>query len=336
MSVELVPYAPALRREVARFLTELGSGELPRCQRYIDWLYHERPGRARACLAVHDGSVIGMRGALGQAWQRGERRGVLWSASDTMLKNGESVSLDVALTARLFESFGRTPPPFVDLGAAEEAAPARSKQGWRGLGSWMVAQRRLTPRPALNPRGEVFAILDGHSQSGMPRRISCSIEPKARAMARMVARVTDGAFIRPVRDASYYTWRYRNPLSQYRFLFLDQAPLQGFLVLQSSERGGARRVNVIEWEGATTFGKALLLEAAMGWGNFDGLSVWSSSFSCEDERILSKLGFDLGLSEGAPPIPNRHIFVRPGRADFRLECRDRSRWQMPGAICERF
>jgi hypothetical protein len=118
-------------------------------------------------------------------------------------------------------------------------------------------------------------------------------------MARLVARLEYDGRLRQVRDASYFAWRFQNPLCAYRFLYCGDTELGGYLVLGKPPFAG---VSIVDWEASDFAARNELLCAAMDWGNFDRLTIWSATLSPNVRKLLETRGFEPDLKIG--PVIN--------------------------------
>jgi hypothetical protein len=110
-------------------------------------------------------------------------------------------------------------------------------------------------------------------------------------MADLVRWLGHDGRVRQVRDERYLAWRFQNPLHEYRFLFRDGDGLEGYLVLQAYRMDRSRGVNIVDWEGTTSQIRADLLQAAIEWGAFDNLTIWTATLSDEVLGLLSAAAF---------------------------------------------
>jgi len=112
-------------------------------------------------------------------------------------------------------------------------------------------------------------------------------------MAALIERLPWDGRIRHVRDAAYLAWRFRNPMREYRFVFWDDAGLQGYLVLQRSLSDGAdpELVSVADWEAAEDHVAAALLRAALDRGRFARVQAWSAGIAPTRQAMLDAQGF---------------------------------------------
>jgi hypothetical protein len=140
--------------------------------------------------------------------------------------------------------------------------------------------------------------------------VELGIETACRSaeMAGLASEVSRDGRIRHVRDAEWFAWRYRNPLSHYRFVYAWRERsessggrrLAGFAVLQGHRRRKPGRMHVADWEaeGPAVFG--ILLEAALRAGGFEEVTLWATSLADGARRRLAELGF--GFVKPAPSL----------------------------------
>ncbi len=60
-------------------------------------------------------------------------------------------------------------------------------------------------------------------------------EPRPDAMSELVVRLGHDGRIRHIRNREFFAWRFRNPLGIYRFLYLGDSQLDGYLVLKCAD-----------------------------------------------------------------------------------------------------
>ena len=127
-------------------------------------------------------------------------------------------------------------------------------------------------------------------------------------MADLVARLGTDGRIRHLRDGTYFAWRYRNPKWQYRFLFCEKNGLLGYLVL--GVETGKWYVRILDWEATDTEVRQNLLDAALSWGMFTHVSVWTVSKSEETKTLLKTHDFE---GKAGPPSlaePRNTVLMR--------------------------
>jgi hypothetical protein len=84
-----------------------------------------------------------------------------------------------------------------------------------------------------------FKRLD-HADNPFATRTGPAVEidvcPRPKAMAALIDRIGHDGRLRHVRDEQYFDWRFRDPLREYRFLYMGKDALDGYLVLIKRDR----------------------------------------------------------------------------------------------------
>jgi hypothetical protein len=206
-------------------------------------------------------------------------------------------------------------PYLFSLSASTTTQMVSLRTGFRSAGSPEVANRRTTKRLVSDRLRRwllrlplVWRLANGGSgaahfrdldrdspleRRNMSGQVSVQREPRPGAMADLVARIGTDGRIRQVRDEAYFAWRFRDPLSVYRFVFWADLRLEGYLVLQAPARRPARLVNIVDWEASDARVREELLRAALRWGGFDALATWSRSLPADARALLQRNGFRL-------------------------------------------
>ncbi|MGH7799582.1 MAG: GNAT family N-acetyltransferase [Thermodesulfobacteriota bacterium] len=152
----------------------------------------------------------------------------------------------------------------------------------------------LTFLHSANKRADPFSYLDRNyslCRSEDSPHISLEQNPRPEAMAELVERIGSDGCIRHVKDKQYFSWRFQNPLSLYRFLFWEDTRLEGYLVLRTSLYENIGLVGTVDWEATSLQILSALLEAAIRWGSFTDLRIWLTTLSDEMESLLRNTGF---------------------------------------------
>jgi len=184
---------------------------------------------------------------------------------------------------------------------------------------WRYADKLLdrnwgeTPVPLHGPH---------HSHEKRPRKIGSSIavEQRVRAgeMADLISKIEYDGRIRHVRDKDYLSWRFRNPLHRYLFLYWEEKDLEGYLVLQQrvSEFSWSKgRVNIVDWEATSPHVRAGLLRAAIHLSPFVDLNIWTATLGAETKNLLREVGFQPVHKGAGVDQEQRRLLVRSVRAD---------------------
>ena len=211
---------------------------------------------------------------------------------------------------------------------ALQTARWRSKQGttYRLLHRYIS---RLSVLSSGKNRGPFYSL----DRNGVLHRgegdshVNVERNPRLEVMAELVERIGNDGRIRHVRDQQYFAWRFQSPLSAYRFLYWQGARLEGYLVLRTSvypHRFG-EGVSIVDWEATNLQIRADLLQAAVLWGNFSQLTIWSETLPVEVKRVLQGTGFELSndaksLGYSYRAGANRTgVLVRPVREEMLRE-----------------
>ena len=334
MTYELVSYRPDLKGQIARLQRHLWSGDETLNAAYFEWKYERNPYLPvpTVSLALAEGAVVGMRGMFGSCWEVGagserfvvpcgddlviapehRQRGLFGRLMDATVAEVAaqkhavtfSLSAGVAATAGSLGRGWRSAASVRDVvrgAAAPTSLPpqlARRVRSWPGM--------RFLARAASKARRAPFARLDSTARrTPAGGGVWCPSEPPADAMSDLVRRRGHDGRLRHVRDAAYLAWKLANPLHDYRVLLAGDDRLDGYLVLQAYRVATTTRVNVVDWEGDDPGVRRALLEAAIDWGRFGALGMWSMSLPEDGKALLVELGF------GAVP---RHPLLPQGTA----------------------
>ena len=148
----------------------------------------------------------------------------------------------------------------------------------------MAAAAESNPFQTLDRRGADGSL-------GAKGRITVSSEAKPEAMAALLDQLDGARPIRQRRDSDYFAWRLAKPLSTYRFLFWEDATLEGFLILQTARFADFLEHRIPDLRGTSPAVKRDLLYAVRDRGGLDDLVVWTSSLPEEDRALFGSAGF---------------------------------------------
>jgi hypothetical protein len=188
------------------------------------------------------------------------------------------------------------------------------RSGWRGVGPYdLLVRDRVAGRSC--------------GEDSFDSKVEVSDRPRPGEMAALVGECDSPNLIRPHRDATFFDWRYRNPLSRYRFLFSGNGRLDGFMVLQKRlfrERPGMR---IVDWQCRDPRTFSLLLEAAIARIDTERLSIWSATLPGDIRALLESAGFrPAGEASGPGGQYSGPLVLMLGDAA------DQPRWRL-GASC---
>jgi hypothetical protein len=189
---------------------------------------------------------------------------------------------------------------------------------------WRFSDGRFFASAAQrSPFRHLDALQSGRGPGkGLP--ITLARRPQVDAMVELVERLGHDGRVRYVRDREYLSWRFQNPISEYRFLYWQESRLEGYLVLsrRASDLGGWDRVYIADLEASDMRVRSELLAAAIRWGRFPELVTWTASLSDEECRLLGSQGFapvdPEDTSRGCPCILLRPLRNDRPDTDWRL------------------
>ena len=170
-------------------------------------------------------------------------------------------------------------------------------------------------RRAAGTRPAFVKLDDNADRYKINPRLTLSKTARPQAMAELARRIGYDGRIRHVRDEQYFSWRFQNPLAEYRFLFWDQNHLDGYLVLCGKvyPPNNDELVYIVDWDAINGDIWFHLFQAAMQWGNFNYISIWTAALSKDLKRLLRNAGFVFMDKTGSATrdIRGENIFVKP-------------------------
>jgi hypothetical protein len=155
-------------------------------------------------------------------------------------------------------------------------------------------------------------------------------------MAELIARIGSDGRMRHVRDAQYFGWRFRNPRSIYRFLFWEGTQLEGYLVLRTPVHAVRKVVSIVDWEATNGHAREDLLRAAIRWGGFAQVDIWSATHAGEVKILLERTGFrrvnePKGVAQPHPAVLIRAVSDQMQGSQWRVADRwllDLTNWDL--------
>lgn len=332
MAYDIIPYRPDLKTQVADLQRHLWCGDRALNTAYLEWKYERNPyfETPRIYLAVHEGRVVGMRGMFGSCWEIGaeSERVCLACADDFVIAppHRRHGLVGRIMAAALDDLAARGHRYALSLSAAAVTLAESLAGGWRAVGpvleerryrlaaaSWRTRlARRLGQLPYLWRWASVVSGRRGPgrwspfqrfnraaARSAAAGAVWSATEPPVGLMAQLVRRLGHDGRARHVRDEPYLSWRFANPLHEYRFLLAGTERLTGYLVLQAHRLNPVSSVHIVDWEAETTDARRALLEAALEWGQFVDLRTWVVSLPAAVRDLLREKGF---VPAGGSPL----------------------------------
>ena len=134
-------------------------------------------------------------------------------------------------------------------------------------------------------------------------RVTICDTARPKQMSALAASTKLRGSIHEVRDRSYFAWRFSNPLSGYRFLYLargNDEGLDGYAVLQAHGPQHDTSLNLVDWEASTPEALSALLKTV---GEVTG-----------EQRVATwPVDQPANLARFAQPLLQNHPQLRAGR-----------------------
>ena len=318
---QIVRYQPSFKSAVAQFQTRLWSPDAELNLRYLEWKYESNPyaDEPDIYLAFHHDELVGMRGFYASQWETGvpARQWPVLVADDLLIREDHrNLGLVTRIMKTAYADLRDSKSRFLfNLSGGKLTVLGSLTMGWRSIGMlrpmglrssgyalrravglrlgrlpylWRYANGRVVfgraerrPFDRLDRARTPFATKAGPV-------VEIDARPRPVAMAALIERIGHDGRVRHVRDAAYFDWRFGNPLCEYRFLYVGENDLDGYLVLKRSIAGlgPAPRVSIVDLEAISDGVRAALLEAAVNAGAFSEIAVWTGT---ADIRLVQQL-----------------------------------------------
>ncbi len=368
---EFRPYQPSDREQVIALQRHLWGTDPRRNAAYFAWKYEENPYAKDIAihLALRDGEVVAMRGMMGALWHPGAQqppRPVLCACDlvASPLHRGRNLVRPLMNCAiedlrrrghdRLF-SFSASPFTFLSsirsgwrlvapyrplrwqTRRSASAERLRARIGGRPF-LWRYADRRI-PLLERDP-AHCFARLESRlarrgGHDGADLVVAQAPRPEAMAeIARRNARGHDR--VRHAKDETYARWRYRNPQSDYCFVFAGESTPTGYLVLRTAHAGRGADAAIVDWDADDPAVLRRMLAAVQRTEAFDSITVWSATLPATVSTTLAGLGFReidatrgiRGFTPGLLVRTLRDVAEDGSEAAFAGACADADRWDL--------
>jgi GNAT superfamily N-acetyltransferase len=326
----VVPYAAEHKAAVAELQRHLWSPDVRLNADYLEWKYHQNPYLREPLLylAFHGDQLVGMRGVFATRWEAGDPPQYFTLAYPDDLVTDPAhrgrglhrLIMEFALNDLAKRGFRYA----VNLSASRITAQLSRHMGWRSAGGVAPIHRRTLRKRMVDDLADrvrrakffwrwadsvaalclpsddrAFDRLDvqfqAETKSNHAETLFMRTAPLVREMEGLVRRLPRDGRIRHVRDETYFTWRFRNPLRSYRFLYAMDEKLMGYLVLQRPRATlgpPLYRVSIVDWEAETNAIRAELATAAIEHGRFPELCAWRLGLSAPAAGMLESHGFE--------------------------------------------
>ncbi|HEX5133561.1 MAG TPA: hypothetical protein VFX92_13880, partial [Candidatus Krumholzibacteria bacterium] len=336
----IIPYQPEYKDRVVALRRFAYNDDFRGCQEYIEWKYERNPylDEPLIFIAVEpSGTVIGMRGFYGTRWRVGDENIVIPCADDFAIAAAwRNTGLMTAIMRTAISSLALRGFPYLLNSSGGSLTVLQSlAMGWKSLGAMgpvaaltrnermfrelrrRVRGRRLVWRLGHRPDRlqfsdpRCFDRLDHAEPQTMPGGGSIVIEatPRPEAMARLVADLPHDRRVRHTRDTAFFTWRFQNPIRDYRFVYYERNDvLEGFMVVSRypSYRPPMIPFHIADWEANGNDIRREMLTATLQRGRFTEIGAWETCMPAGCDELLRHAGFrpiDLELrARGMPCV----------------------------------
>lgn len=293
----VVRYEPGLRTAVCRLQQLHWDPDFATNSEYFAWKYERNPylTEPHLYLAMLDGEVIGMRGVYGARWEAGEPARTFDGpcAGDLVISpEHRGRGLFTRIMAGALADLARENVAWLfNLSAGAATRLGSLGMRWRATApiERMVRWTEAGPAGAAAPGASRHWLhRAARGLDGLRTGIRLSETARPGAMADLVEGTDRDRRIRHVRDAEYFEWRFGNPLSTYRFVFLGRRRLDAYIVLRSARRPADGWTHVIaDWAGESPDARRRVLAAALQYA--DRVQVWSGPLD-ESDRLALRAG----------------------------------------------
>ena len=256
MTYQFKRYHPKYRDEIVQLQSDLWSYDLALNSAYLSWKYERNPyiDQPLIYLAMQNERVVVMRGLCGAQWEIGQtgQTVILPCAGDTIIAQKHRKR---GILRQLFQfidgdSALKVFPYMLNFSASAPVSFCALSEGWRIIGAYgSLVRTAVIDRPTAPERLE-------------SEYVQVSPEPRAVDMASLIARIERPDKICQHKDSRYYAWRFRSPLSRYRFFYWQKTTLEGFLVL-SAPLTAEPVFHLVDWGAATREVLTDLIRAAI-------------------------------------------------------------------------
>jgi hypothetical protein len=371
---EILKYRPEFKYEVADIEKYLWGSNIELNVKYLEWKYEQNPYKLyhSLYLSLYDGKVVGATGYSWGMWQIGKpplnllvpcnadasidpdhrRRGLLTKMNKLSLEDFKKSDLEYSYT----------------LSANPNSTAANLKLGWFSRGNIEIGYRLPIPEQMVNDsnlisryskkivnrlqtgfranslsteqEADPLILVDTKyrkNEGKYDKYIFIAMSPKSDEMTALVDLIGYDGRLRHIRDQQFFDWRFKNPSSRYRFLFLARdSNLDGYLILRASTDLSRKAITIVDLEAVDHQTRNELLKAAVDLCRNSLLIIWTDSLSPESRSALEQLGFTFSTesSDDMPTHPNILIYaIRQGSTNTPfvfsgLNLLDRKNWDL--------
>ncbi len=340
---KVIPYEPAWRTAMARFLRHWWSSSAALNEAHFDWKYLRNPyfDDPLMYLAIERGSIAGVRGFIGSRWRVGDASHaiVVPLAQDLFIKSEHrNTGLMQALTDCALNDLSERHFPFVMNTTANEANFMYCwSTGWKFTKRIDVAQRSGStnsdvPRlPAalheidlVGDLGRVKRFLRGNSVARGARRYSIAARLRrlessgygvkvfrdslAEEMSRLMLLDDGRRPLRHDRQPEYYRWRLDSPSAEHGLVVDAGEDPHGFVLLTWNTPTAIPHVSA--WAAGSEEAAGRLFAAVLKSG-IKPIQTWTGTLSDKGRRVIESAGFrPITVSRFRPCILTKELTAR--------------------------
>ena len=303
-SYEIVPYEKQHREEVLRLRTEFSAIEPEWNAAHFRWQQEGNPcfERYMIRLAFFEQRLVGMRVLQPAQWQAGSppyrfrAPAFVGTYIDPAHRlRGLFRQLTQAIEADLAEmgiewALNSSPAPTTLVASLAES--------WRSIGALgsLVREPSIGGGRFHHKVHRNLARLAGRIRPPL-RGVQISDEARAREMADLVsAQAEEDGRIRRLRDEAFFRWRFRDPSSRYRFVYVERdGDLVGFAVLQRRPPPSKdHSLHLVDWGIGGDFTWKELVGVVLDHADRiqQDLITWAATHPPDAGAVLAEFGFE--------------------------------------------
>lgn len=327
MSYRMTEHTHDYKQQIAALRSRTWGGSPDLNASYLEWKYERNPYIEQPLLyiALFEDEVVGMHGMYGSAWQTASMSEpyVVPCAADFIVDpEHRRRKLGLRLTRFKMEAVAKKGVRHaMTLSANQYSRKLYFKSGYDNIAEYVGFRFGAASTPSLlarslnrlrrklsSPQPKIaFSEFDAWAK-GLRGDLHVTDKPRCSEMSALVLHNYTGSTLRSVRDRDYYRWRFDNPLSEYRFVFHEDAgKLDGFLVLQQSIFGGL--TTIIDWETVSGEVWSKLIDTLVA-GNSEPINIASTNFTRDQAEQLLRAGFEPTDDPGAHDQPGPGVFLK--------------------------
>ncbi len=364
MFYEIVKYNPVYNDQVCNLEKANWGPDLSVNKSYLQWKYIENPysDEPKLYLVLYEGKLVAVRGTYETIWQLG----------GSTEKFRALCMSDLAIQPE-FRNKGTFPQlmnyvvkDLHDLGYRYlfnfSAGPINYigslAMGWKSIGTIKVLKNEKYRQPSIknlirNSAAIRFLMGTGSTRlrkiaagrqrtdayripEKLPPQLTVGESPKPVEMTALVNKLSPGNKITLSRDEEFFKWRYKNPLSEYVFLYWHDPYLKGYLVAQTPLHTDNSRnnYNVLELEGENPEIKIVLLSYLIKLMGSRTITVWSNTLESFCIDYLISKGFSTASPASNVSIDSPHVIIKAtynskGKIDYKgVDLLDINNWDL--------